>query len=63
MARLYVLSVESTLFGDWRLICRWGRIARPTPAQGGQMQSQTFLSQELALAALVRKQRQKLRRG
>lgn len=26
MARFYLITVEQTLFGDWALIRRWGRI-------------------------------------
>lgn len=26
MSRFYEVGVEPTLFGDWTLVCRWGRI-------------------------------------
>lgn len=56
MARFYWIGVEPTLFGDWALVRRWGRIGTH-----GQCQEQWFATRTAARAAaheaLVRKQR------
>lgn len=47
MYRFYSLHISLTLFGEWALIRRWGRIGA-----NGQMMEQWFSCQEEAFAAL-----------
>jgi predicted DNA-binding WGR domain protein len=58
MARFYQLDVQPTLFGDWALICSWGRIGRR-----GVMRSTAFDTKQNAEAARDRQMRAKQRRG
>lgn len=58
MARFYMLTVQPSLFGDWRLVREWGRIGSP-----GRVASTAFPSSALAEAALDRCQLQKVRKG
>jgi len=46
MSRFYEVSVEPTLFGDWALVCRWGRIGTK-----GRTQQEWFLSKSEAQSA------------
>jgi len=56
--RFYMLSIQSTLFGDWVLVREWGRIGR-----GGRMRRDAFPSAEQALDALQALACTKQRRG
>jgi len=56
--RFYVLSIHSTLFGDWVLVREWGRIGR-----GGRMRRDVFSSAGEAINALQALARTKQRRG
>lgn len=60
MARYYALTVERTLFGEFALVRRWGRIGS---RGGGQMQTTAFSCEGEAAAALERQRRAKARRG
>lgn len=46
MARFYSIGIEPTLFGDWAMVCQWGRIGTL-----GQRQSQGFTTHAAATAA------------
>lgn len=59
MRRFYALSIEPTLFGEFAIVTRWGRVGSPR----GQMRSQSFGSAEDAAAAMQRQTQVKLRRG
>jgi predicted DNA-binding WGR domain protein len=58
MARYYVLSIETSLFGDVSLIREWGRIGRP-----GQRKIELYNSQSRAVEALETWLQRKCRRG
>ena len=58
MARYYVLSIETSLFGDASLIRQWGRIGRP-----GQKRIQLYETQSMAVEALATWLQRKCRRG
>ncbi|MET0532241.1 MAG: WGR domain-containing protein [Microvirga sp.] len=58
MARYYVLSIESSLFGDASLIREWGRIGRP-----GRTRIELYETQSRALEALETWLQRKRRRG
>lgn len=58
LARFYALRIEPTLFGDWALICRWGRIGAR-----GQQQEQWWSTHGEAARALASHQAAKERRG
>lgn len=58
MARFYKLDVQPTLFGEWAVICEWGRIG-----QGGTVRSTPYGTASEAEAARDRQWRIKERRG
>ncbi|UVF22488.1 WGR domain-containing protein (plasmid) [Microvirga terrae] len=58
MARYYVLSIETSLFGDASLIREWGRIGRP-----GQTRIELYETQSMAVEALETWLQRKRRRG
>jgi predicted DNA-binding WGR domain protein len=58
MARFYVLSISETLFGDVALRRAWGRIGRE-----GRQRLDLYESETLAIEALDRWLRRKLRKG
>ena len=58
MARYYVLSIETSLFGDASLIREWGRIGRP-----GQKRIELYETQSKAVEALETWLMRKCRRG
>jgi predicted DNA-binding WGR domain protein len=58
MARYYGLAVEQTLFGEWMLFRRWGRIGTV-----GQVKMQTFVQEQAAVEACERMARRKRSRG
>jgi predicted DNA-binding WGR domain protein len=58
MARYYVLSVEPTLFAEWALVRRWGRIG-----DAGRTRIDLHLSPPLAQIALDTWLERKRRRG
>jgi predicted DNA-binding WGR domain protein len=59
MRRFYALSIERTLFADYALIRRYGRIG----SRQGQMRSEAFVSMEAAETALHKLAEVKRRRG
>jgi predicted DNA-binding WGR domain protein len=58
MARYYVLSIETSLFGDVSLIREWGRIG-----QSGQTRIELYETQSMAVEALETWLQRKCRRG
>ena len=58
MARYYVLSIETSLFGDASLIRQWGHIGRP-----GQTRIELYDTQSRAVEALETWLQRKRRRG
>jgi predicted DNA-binding WGR domain protein len=58
MDRYYVLSIETSLFGDATLIREWGRIGRP-----GQRRVELYENQACAAEALETWLHRKRRRG
>ena len=58
MARYYVLSIETSLFGDASLIRQWGRIGKP-----GQTRIELYETQSKAVEALETWLQRKRRRG
>ncbi|MZR13406.1 WGR domain-containing protein [Maritimibacter sp. DP07] len=58
-ARFYVLEVSRTLFEEWTLTHRWGRIG----SSGGQSLTVNYGSELEALAALARGKQAKIRRN
>ena len=58
MARYYVLSIETSLFGDASLIREWGRTGRP-----GRKRIELYESQSMAVEALKTWLQRKCRRG
>jgi predicted DNA-binding WGR domain protein len=58
MACYYVLSIETSLFGDASLIREWGRIGRP-----GQTRIELYETQSKAVEALETWLQRKRRRG
>jgi predicted DNA-binding WGR domain protein len=58
MARYYVLSIETSLFGDASLIRQWGRIGWP-----GQTRIELYETQSMAVEALETWLQRKCRRG
>ena len=58
MARYYVLSIETSLFGDISLTREWGRIGRP-----GQKRVELYETQSKAVEALETWLQRKCRRG
>lgn len=58
MACYYVLSIETSLFGDASLIREWGRLGRP-----GQRRVELYENQSCAMEALETWLQRKQRRG
>jgi predicted DNA-binding WGR domain protein len=58
MARFYAIRVELTLFGDWAVICHWGRIGAR-----GQYNERWLSTQAEACEARDRQLTRKMRRG
>jgi predicted DNA-binding WGR domain protein len=58
LARFYQVEIQPTLFGDWAVICRWGRIGAY-----GSMQQDWFGSLPEAQAAQARSIARKRRPG
>jgi predicted DNA-binding WGR domain protein len=58
MSRFYEVSVEPTLFGDWAVVCRWGRIGT-----GGRTQQEWFPSLSEAQSAQTAAVADKRERG
>ncbi len=58
MSRFYKLDVQPTLFGEWAVICEWGRIG-----QGGTVRSTPYSTASEADAARDRQRRLRERRG
>lgn len=58
MARFYAISVEPTLFGDWAVVQRWGRIGT-----FGRMKTTHFAAYTEAMAAKRATEQAKRRRG
>ena len=58
MHRYYRMDVQPNLFGEWRLMRKWGRIGST-----GQMRSLPFPTPQEAAAALERQRSAKQRRG
>lgn len=58
MRRFYSLAIQPTLFGGASVIRNWGRIGT-----SGQSMMETFDQDEEAVAAMVRLERAKRRRG
>jgi predicted DNA-binding WGR domain protein len=58
MARYYVLSIETSPFGDASLIREWGRIGRP-----GQKRIELHKTQSMPVEALETWLQRKCRRG
>jgi len=58
MARFYAIGVLPTLFGDWAVVRRWGRIGTY-----GRTQQMWFSDLSLALACADRVAEAKRRRG
>lgn len=59
LSRFYALSVQRSLFGEWVLVRRWGRIG----SRGGQTMSEYFDTEDETLDALARMRAGKERRG
>ena len=58
LARFYEVEIQPTLFGDWAVICRWGRIGTY-----GKSQQDWFGSLPEAQTAQDRRVDRKRRRG
>ena len=58
LARFYQVEIQPTLFGDWAVICRWGRIGTY-----GRIQQDWFSSLPEAKTAQDRSVARKCRRG
>ena len=58
MARYYCLTVEQNLFGEFSLVCTWGRIGRTR-----QTRITLYDTLQSAHEAYARKLREKHRRG
>jgi predicted DNA-binding WGR domain protein len=58
MARFYALSIEETLFGDARLVRRWGRIGT-----AGRMVQHSFDNEREAVTLFLELLRAKRMRG
>lgn len=58
-SRFYELDIHKTLFGDWCLQRKWGRIGNA----GGRTMEDVFVSEEAAEQALDFLKEQKQRRG
>jgi len=58
LARFYQVDIQPTLFGDWAVVCRWGRIGTY-----GRMRQDWFTSLPEAQTAQARRVARKRRRG
>jgi len=58
MRRFYRTYVTATLFGEWAVVCEWGRIGH-----GGTVRRWIYRDPQEADTAQARRVRQKLRRG
>jgi len=58
MARFYTIGLQPTLFGDWAVVRRWGRIGT-----FGRTQETWFSEPSPALACASRFEKTKRRRG
>jgi predicted DNA-binding WGR domain protein len=58
LARFYQVEIQPTLFGNWAVICRWGRIGTY-----GSMRQDWFSSLSEAEASHARRVARKYRRG
>ena len=58
LARFYQVDIQPTLFGDWAVICRWGRIGTD-----GRARQDWFPSLPEAQTAQGRRVARKRRRG
>ena len=58
LARFYRVEIQRTLFGDWAVVCRWGRIGTH-----GRTQQDWFASLPEAQTAQARRVDRKRRRG
>ena len=58
LARFYNVDIHPTLFGDWAVVCRWGRIGTH-----GRTRQDWFSSLPEAETAHSRTVKRKLRRG
>jgi predicted DNA-binding WGR domain protein len=58
MHRFYAMHLAPTLFGEWGLICEWGRIGSP-----GTVREQLLQSEGSAHAALTKRLKVKTKRG
>lgn len=57
--RYYEIDIQKTLFGEWCLQRKWGRIG----TQGGRCMEDVFASEEAAVQALAILKAQKHQRG
>jgi predicted DNA-binding WGR domain protein len=58
MHRFYALHVTPDLFGGWALLREWARVGSP-----GQTRTMNYPNEATAIAAMVRLERKKRRRG
>ena len=58
LARFYQVDIQPTLFGEWAVVSRWGRIGTH-----GRTQQDWFTSLREAQAAQARRVARKRRRG
>jgi predicted DNA-binding WGR domain protein len=58
ISRFYEVGVEPTLFGDWAVVCRWGRIGTQ-----GRIRQDWFTSLPEAQSAQARRVARKQRSG
>lgn len=58
LARFYQVDIQPTLFGDWAVVCRWGRIGTY-----GRLQQDWFASLPDAEAFQARRVARKRQRG
>jgi predicted DNA-binding WGR domain protein len=58
LARFYQVDIQPTLFGDWAVVCRWGRIGTR-----GRTRQEWFRSLPDAQTAQARRVARKRRRG
>jgi predicted DNA-binding WGR domain protein len=58
MRRFYVVSLAPTLFGEWTLLCEWGRIGSP-----GTVRTTSFERKEEAERAEQHTIKRRLARG
>lgn len=56
--RFYSMRVCPGLFGEWSLVCEWGRIGSP-----GTVRSYWYAQEEGAQQAFLARLQQKIRRG